>query len=164
MKTTPAIKGLITGLLMVSTILFIYYQGMNADTRLQYIVYAMYAVGIVWTLMSFRNTPEFSGTFGSLFNQGFRCFIVVTLIMALFYGVFNYTHPEFAEESAKVYKEHLEQSVAKNEILPTEVDGQVATYKKQYTLKLVSGAIFGYLIIGVAVTAALSALLMRRKE
>jgi hypothetical protein len=49
-------------------------------------------------------------------------------------------------------------------MLPTQVDPEVATYKKQYTLKLVSGAIFGYLIIGVVVTAAISAFLMRRKE
>jgi hypothetical protein len=39
----------------------------------------------------------------------------------------------------------------------------VATFKKQYTLKLVSGAIFGYLIIGAGVTAVISALLIRRK-
>jgi hypothetical protein len=164
MKISPAIKGLITGALMVSVILLIYYQGKNADTRLQYIVYALYAVGIVWTLMSFRNTSAYIGTFGNLFSQGFRCFIVVTLIMALFYGIFNYSHPEFAEESAKVYREQLELSVAKNDMLPTQVDPEVATYKKQYTLKLVSGAIFGYLIIGVVVTAAISAFLMRRKE
>ena len=164
MRISPAIKGLITGVLMISTILLIYYQGKNADTRLQYIVYALYGFGIFWTLITFRKTAAFTGSFGNLFSHGFRCFIVVTLIMALFYGIFNYSHPEFAEESAKAYRVELEKSVAKNEILPTDVDNEVATYKKQYTLKLVSGAIFGYLIIGVAVTAAMSALLMRRKE
>ncbi len=164
MKISPAIKGIITAILMIGIILMIYNQGKNADTRLQYFVYAIYAIGIVWTLITFRQTEAYTGSFGNLFSQGFRCFIVVTLFMALFYGIFNYSHPEFAEESAKVYREQLELSVAKNQRLPTEVDSEVATFKKQYTLKLVSGAIFGYLIIGVAVTAAISAFLMRRKD
>lgn len=164
MKISPAIKGLITGALMISVILLIFNMGKNADRRLQYAVYAIYAVGIVWALVAFRQTAAYTGTFGNLFNQGFKCFIVVTLLMALFYGIFNYTHPEFAEESSKVYREQLELSVAKNERLPTEVDSEVATFKKQYTLKLVSGAIFGYLIIGVAVTAAISVFLMSRKD
>jgi hypothetical protein len=47
--------------------------------------------------------------------------------------------------------------------LPNEIDSEVATYKKQYTLKLVSGAIFGYLIIGAGVTAVISILSARRK-
>lgn len=164
MKISPAIKGIITAVLMIGIILFIYKMGKNVDTRLQYAVYALYAVGIVWTLVAFRQTAAYTGSFGNLFNQGFRCFIVVTLIMALFYGIFNYTHPEFGEESARIYKEQLEAAVAKNERLPTEVESEVATYKKQYTLKLVSGAIFGYLIIGVAVTAAISVFLIKRKE
>ncbi|MEO5945474.1 MAG: DUF4199 domain-containing protein [Chitinophagaceae bacterium] len=164
MKISPAIKGMITAVLMISVILVIFNMGKNADARLQYAVYAIYAIGIVWTLVAFRQTAAYTGSFGNLFNQGFRCFIVVTLLMAVFYGVFNYIHPEFGEESAKIYKEQLEASVAKNERLPIEVESEVATYKKQYTLKLVSGAIFGYLIIGVAVTAAISVFLIKRKE
>lgn len=164
MKISPAIKGIITAVIMVAIILLIYNNGKGADTRLQYLVYAIYAIGIVWTMVSFRLSSAFTGSFGNLFGQGFRCFIVVTLIMALFYGIFNYTHPEFAEESSKVFREQLELSVAKNEVLPTEIEPQVATYKKQYTLKLVSGAIFGYLIIGVAVTAVISVFLIRRKD
>ncbi len=163
MKISPAIKGLITATLMISFILLIFNMGKNADARLQYLVYAIYAVGIVWTLVTFRQTAAYTGSFGNLFNQGFRFFIVVTLFMTLFYGIF-FTQPEFMEESAKGYRENLEQSVAKNEILPTDVEPKVATYKKQYSLSIVSGAIFGYLIIGVVVTAAISVFLIKRKE
>ncbi len=163
MKISPAIKGIIIATLMIAVILFIYNLGKEADTRLQYLVYGIYAIGIFWTIFAFRQSGSFTGTFGNLFNQGFRCFIVVTLLMTLFYWIFNSQHPEFAEESAKVYRAQLEQSVLKNEKLPTEIEPEVATFKKQYTLRLVSGAIFGYLIIGVAVTAALSVFLIKRK-
>lgn len=160
---SPAIKGFFTAILMISIILMIYNKGGNADSRLQYLIYVIYGIGIVWTLVRYRQSTSFTGSFGNLFGQGFRCFIVVTLFMALFYGIFNYVNPEFAEEASIAYREQLEQSVARNERLPANFDAEVTTFKKQYTLRLVSGAIFGYLIIGAGVTAVLSALLARRK-
>lgn len=160
MKFTPAIKGLVTAAVMIAIFLLIYSLGKDADPRLQYLVYLTYGLGIFWAIWSFRRSEKFTGKFGDNYNQGFRCFIVVTLMMALFYGVFNYMHPEFAQESALAYKEQL---VTEKQKLPTEIDEEVATYKKQYTLKLVSGAIFGYLIIGAGVTAVISILSARRK-
>ena len=160
MKTSPAIKGLITAALMIAVILGIYYSGKNADARLQYLVYIFYALGIAWTVFAYRQSASFTGKFGNIFSQGFKCFVVVTLIMAIFYAVFNYQHPEFAEEIAKTYKEQL---IKENQKTPPEIETIILSFKKQYTLKLVSGAIFGYLIIGAGVTAAVSALLTRRK-
>ena len=148
---------------MIAVFLGIFYYGKNADARLQYFVYILYALGISWTIFAYRQSSSFTGKFGDSFNQGFKCFIVVTLLMAIFYGIFNNQHPEFAEESSKAYRDQLEQLVIKKEKLPTEVEPEVATFKKQYTLRLVSGAIFGYLIIGAGATAVLSALLTRRK-
>ncbi len=145
---------------MIAVILGIYYSGKNADARLQYLVYIFYALGIAWTIIAYRQSPSFTGKFGANFSQGFKCFIIVTLIMAIFYGTFNYQHPEFAAETALAYKEQL---VKENQKTPPEIESAVATFKKQYTLKLVSGAIFGYLIIGAGVTAIVSALLTRRK-
>lgn len=163
MTIKPAIKGTITAVLMIAVFLGIYFSGKDADPRLQYLVYLIYALGITWTVMDHRRSEASTGKFPDNFGQGFRCFIIVVLAMAIFYGIFNYLHPEFAEESAVAFKEQLLQQVKEKKILPTDVDPGVATYKKQYTLKLVSGAIFGYLIIGTGVTAAISALLTRRK-
>ena len=163
MKISPAIKGIITAALMTGIILLIYNMGKNADTRLQYAVYGIYALGIVWTLVAFRQTASFTGTFGNLFNQGFKCFIVVTLIMALFYGIFNYSHPEFAEESSKIYKEQKKKKKNGSKT-PDEIEEATRSYKKGYNMAVVYGSIFGYLIIGVAVTAAISVFLIKRKE
>lgn len=160
MKITPVVKGLITSVAMITAFIVIFNMGKDADPRLQYIVYLLYGLGIFWAIFDFRRDERFTGKFGDNFNQGFRCFIVVTLMMALFYGVFNYMHPEFAEESSQAYREQL---VSEKQKLPTEIDKEVATFKKQYTLKLVSGAIFGYLIIGAGVCAVLSVLSTRRK-
>lgn len=160
MKISPAIKGMITVAIMISVFLGIFYAGKDTDTRFQYLVYIIYALGISWTVLAYRQSSSFTGKFGDIFSQGFKCFVVVTLLVALFYGIFNYQHPEFAAETAKTYQEQL---IKENQKTPAEIESEVATYKKQYTLKLVSGAIFGYLIIGAGVTAMLSAFLTRRK-
>jgi hypothetical protein len=159
-KLRPAIKGLITSALMIAVFLGIYYADKAADTRLQNLVYIIYALGIAWTVLAHRQLPAFTGKFGDIFSQGFKCFIVVTLAIALFYGILNYQHPEFRDEAAAFYKEQL---VNQKDKLPPDIESEVATYKKQYILRLVSGAIFGYLIIGAGVSAVLSALLTRRK-
>ncbi|MGK2862331.1 MAG: DUF4199 family protein, partial [Chitinophagaceae bacterium] len=111
-------------------------------------------------LISYSRSPSFTGKFTDLFGQGFRCFIVVTLIMVSFTAIFSMMHPEFAEDSARYYKEDL---LKEGNKLPAEIDEIIARVKKQYTTSLVSLTIFGYLILGTAITAAGSALLMRRK-
>jgi hypothetical protein len=157
---SPAIKGLITATMMISLVLIIYYGGKDADPRLQYLIYIIYVGGIIWTLLSYRRSPAFTGTFGGLFSQGFKCFIVVTLVIVLFTGIFSWMHPEFAKESALAYREQL---INENkDKLPAEIEKETEEYQKQYTLKLVSVSIFGYLIIGAGVTALGSALLTRR--
>jgi energy-coupling factor transporter transmembrane protein EcfT len=161
LKLSPAIKGLITAVVMVGVFLLIYSTNKDSGSSLQFMVYGIYGGGIIWTLLGYRRSASFTGKLGDLFSQGFKCFVTVTLCMALFYGIFNYMHPEFAAETAQTYKEQM---IKDNQKTPPEIESAVATFKKQYTLKLVSGAIFGYLLIGAAITAGLSALLARRKE
>lgn len=163
-KITPALKGLITAALMTLVFLYVYTQGKEAGTALQYTIYAIYGLGIIWTLVAYRQSAAYTGKFGDLFSQGFKCFIVVTLCMVLFYGLFNYFHPEIKEDMARVYREELGKLTGEKQMLPADIDTEVATFKKQYLLRLVYSSIFGYLIIGAAVTAAASALLSRRNS
>ena len=161
MKLSPAIKGIITASIMIAIALITYYSGLPANSPFQYLIYAVYALGITWTVIAYRKSESFTGKFGGLFNQGFKCFIVVTLLIVAFTGIFSKMHPEFAEESAKLYKEELVLN-AKDKT-PSDIEEDVARYKKGYTLALIYGSIFGYLIIGAVVTAATSLLLTRRK-
>jgi len=160
MKLTPSLKGFITAFVMIALVLGIYYSKRTPETNLQYLIYIIYALGIAWTLIAYRQSSFFTGKFADTFGQGFRCFIVVTLLMVLFTGIFSKMHPEFAEETSIANREQL---VQQNDKTPTEIEKEVSDFKKQYTLKLISGSIFGYLILGAAVTATVAALLTRRK-
>ena len=160
-KITPAIKGLITGLLMILTYALIFYTQKPFDYQLQYFSYVIYAAGIIWTLLACSRSPLCNRKFGNLFNHGFRCFIVITLLMVLYTGIFSSLHPEFKDEMAIAYKEQMTKEGNKTQ---PEIEQEITTFKKQYTLRLVSGSIFGYLIIGAGLTAAVSALLTRRNK
>lgn len=160
---SPAWKGLITGLVMISISLGVYYADLPASSPIQYIIYAAYGLGIIWTLFAYRRSASFTGKFGDLFGQGFRCFIVVILMMVSFTYIFSKMHPEFAEESASAYKEALLKEKKKDQT-PAEMDQLVSKYQSSFTTILVFGSIFGYLIIGAGVTAAASALLTRRNN
>ena len=161
MKLSPLIKGIITAFVMIAVSLATYYA-LPEKSPLHYLVFAVYAIGIIWTLTAYKNSPAFSGKFGDNFNTGFKCFIVATLMMVLFTFTFNKIHPEFAQESARMYKEQ-QMAIPNNSKTPDEIDAEAIRFKNGYVMAVVYGSIFGYLIIGAAVTALGSIILISRK-
>lgn len=159
-RILPAVKGAITGVLMVAAFLIAYYSDVSSYSPLQYLIYGIYGLGIIWTLVAYRRSAAFTGKFGDLFSQGFRCFIVVTLIMVIFTFTFSKMHPELAENSGEAYRKELLQQ--KDKLMP-DIEKEVANVKKNYNTVVLYGSIFGYLIIGAGVTAIISGLLTRRK-
>ncbi|MGK2860420.1 MAG: hypothetical protein ACSLE0_00675, partial [Chitinophagaceae bacterium] len=91
-RFTPLTKGILTGLLLVILSLTFYYSKLAVDSKLHYSIYFFYAAGIIWALISYSRSPSFTGKFTDLFGQGFRCFIVVTLIMVSFTAIFSMMH------------------------------------------------------------------------
>ncbi len=157
---TATHKGLITGLVMMGLSLTFYYSGQPFDSPFQYIIYAVYAGGIIWTLYDFSRSEENPNKFAAFFLQGFKCFIVIALLMVVFTFVFNKLHPEFKDDMAKAYKLEME---AKGNTTPAEIASNIEKMKDYYLTMLISGAIFGYLLIGAVITAAASLLFMKRK-
>ncbi len=163
-KLTPALKGLITALLMMAVTFLLYNQyaaNEPAFTALGYSPYLVYAAGIIWTLVAYRRSEAFSGKFRDLFNQGFRCFIIVTLLMTAFWIIFLRAQPQYKEEAATVFREQL---MKEKSTFPKDIDEQVERFKKQYNTGFISASIFGYLLLGALVTAGTAALLTRRNQ
>ena len=159
-KISPLLKGIITGILMAGISFLVYYTKVPSDSGLHYSIYIIFAAGIAWALIGHSSSASFTGAFADLFGQGFRCFIVATLVMVAFTAIFNLMHPEFAEEAAEYYREDL---VKQRNKTPAQIDELVAKAKKQYTTGIIYLTVFGYLITGALITAVGSAFLMRRK-
>ena len=159
-KFTPVIIGLVTAIVMILVALMPFYTKKTIP-NIQYIVYGVYAAGIILSLILFSRTPAYTGKFGSLFNQGFRCFIIVTLVMILFTTIFINMHPEFAEQSTAEYRKEL---VKDNNRTPVEKEQLIKEYRKGFNTGFISRSIFGYLISGVVFTIAGAALVLLRRK
>lgn len=161
MKITPLLKGLITGIIMIAVSLLMNYSGQASSTTNQYLFYVLYAGGIAWALLGYYRSPDYKPTFGSIFNQGFRCFIIISLVTVIFTGIYSSTHPEIAEAAAIEYRKDL---VKEGKKLPHEIDEMVKTAKDRFVTGNISLAAFGTLITGTIFTAAGAGLLLMRRN
>lgn len=155
-KLSPTIKGLLVGILMIIVSVMIYSNYGNFDNNFQYITYALYVGGIVWTLVAYSR-QETLHTFKTYFTQGFKFFIVVTMLMVAFTVIFINLNPSMKEEMAQNYRAQLIQEGNKT---PAEIDNLILTSKEYFTTMITSMAIFGYLFIGTLFTILTSVILL----
>ena len=158
-KINATSRGLITGAAMIAVSLLIYQFKGNFDNPMQYLVYAMYVGGIYWTLKNFSNRSSQKKDFKNFFSEGFRCFIVVTLLMVAFTWIFIKFNPELENQMAASFRNEL---VEKGDATGPEIDSQIARAREYFVPMLISMAIFGYLIIGALFTTVLSFVLSRK--
>ena len=161
MKITPLIKGLIAGLVMVGVSLILYNTGRARGSAAQNLFYLLYAGAIAWTLIGYSRSENYKPAFGSIFGQGFRCFIIITLVTVLFVGINASIHPKEKADALKEYAADLRKSNNRNE---TEIKEIIASADKYFMISQVSVAVFTTLIIGSVFTAAGAGLLLMRKK
>jgi len=147
-----------TALLMmvISWLGFLNYISNPTTTQLS--VYAFYSLS-TWYLLFF-NRKE-SQAFKDFFQIGFRHFILVTLLMALFSYLFIQLHPNLVEDSAIQLRTTLQNT---NNRTPAEIERDVKLFIEGYPTAMVSRTIFGYLVVGSMVTAISSFLLTLQKK
>jgi hypothetical protein len=158
---SPQLKGLITSVLMIALALWIDRQRETLDERVQYFVFLVYAMGILWALVSLSRSGSFTGRFGQLFSEGFKTFIVITLSMVAFTFVYVKLHPELADQEYVKTKQYYQQQ-KQNDRTPNEIEEYATKAKKQYNITVISLSIFRYLIIGALLTAVIGFLLTRK--
>lgn len=154
-KLTPLVKGIITGSIMVALSVWLTYT--DAPAGLGLLLYGIYAGGIFWAVWDYYRSAEYSGRFADLFGQGFRCFIIVVLMMVAFTFIYHRMHPELAQGYVVEKRKELEKDKDKT---PAQRDEMAATFEKQVTTSIISTTIFGYLIIGAVFTLAAAGLLL----
>lgn len=158
---TATQKGLLTGVAMILVSIVIFYTKGNFQNSLQYITYSVYVAGIIWTLVEFSKSGNAPNKFGAYFSQGFKCFVVVTLLMVIFTAAFLLLQPQLTTEMAGIVRQDL---VKNGNYTPAEIDAKVSMAKKSFLPSLIMGAVFGYLVIGSLVTAIASAFIMQKQK
>lgn len=145
---------------MVLLGLLLLWKKVSLDSPLQYFGYLIYGAGIVWTL--FPEAKKGASQFGALFNLGFRCFVVVTFLMAVYTFIFWKANPGMIQKNIAETKEYLLQHPKDH--TPAEIEQQAKDTLKYYIPIKVSGSIFGYLLTGVIVTTVVAGALSLSKK
>ncbi len=149
-QITPTQKGVLTALLMILASLFSLYVLKNPiESDFQFIVYSIFCFGIVWSLVSYFRTDNPKKTFSNYFATGFKTFVVIALLMAVFAYVYFSFHLEFRDNKIA---ENSKMLLLQGNHLPKEIEENAVQLKKMFLPMMLSAAIFRYLILGALIT------------
>ena len=153
MIRNTAVKALITAAAMMVVALVIDQYFRNQARSLQYLAYLVYAAGIAWVMIPPAHASRQSLGFGQLFSTGFRCFVLVTLLMVVFTWLFMKMRPEIKSESLTEIRKELSRQP---DLTPDDAEKNMNRAIKYYDVMMVSMAIFGYLSTGALITVLLA--------
>lgn len=161
-KQYPAFIGLITGISMIlASLLSWQVLELPIENNFQLLVYAIMTAGITFCLFKYSQLEQEKRSFKDFFGIGFRVFVVIALLMALFTFIYFSIHTEFrdekiAENTKLILQEgnHLKNEVAENE----------QQLKKMFMPIMISSAVFRYLILGAILTAITGGFLSQQKS
>lgn len=148
MKLSATIIGLVTGLLMVGVGLFLALSEGKENTAWQYLGTFIYGLGIVWSIVSYASQNRIN-QFGALFQQGFKCFVVATLILAIYTFAYWKLNPQKIDSIIEQSK--IERIKTAKDRTLDEINLEAKQTKKYFIPFNISGLIFSNLFIGAVV-------------
>ena len=142
--------GIITGIVMIAASLFaFYYLHLPTKSNFLLIVYSIYSVGIVLTLLRYYKSDIPNKKFKDYFSEGFKAFIVVVLFMVIYTFIFVKTNPSII---ASFITENNKLLLAEGNRTEAEISANEDKIKSMFLLSMVMGATIIYLIIGALIS------------
>ena len=155
-------KGLITGLTMIAFSLFFFY-GLNQppESPLQYIIYGVFMLGIIWTILSFSKKSGASLIFKDHFSAGFSTFIMVTLLMVLFTAIFYKLNPGLLE--AKIALNN-QLALKEGNHTPDEITANAKQMSSIFMPMMLAITTIIYLFLGALLSVVVSGMIIQLKK
>lgn len=154
--------GLIAGGLMVLVSLVLFYAFHLPDTGLvNYICYGLFTLAIIFTLLKFSKDYNGEKAFKDYFSEGFKTFVIIVLIMAVFTFIFYKINPLILE--AKLEEINKYNALDKNKT-PGEVIENSNQIRKVFIPMTVATTTIMYLFLGALITAIGAGLLSQRNK
>lgn len=148
-KLSAAYKGLITGISIIALSGIVYYSMGNFDNSIALAAYFIYALGILWTLYGFHVSQTENKHFKDYFAQGFKCFIVVTLLMVCANWLFLKLNDGFRNDMIEFQRQQL---LLNKNYTNVDVENQLSSYKKMILPSFTMSVILSYLGVGSLIT------------
>jgi hypothetical protein len=143
--TPTSTKGILIGLILVILALVTYFFDLKVNGPLQWVGYAIFIGGIIWSVMSFGKQVNHNATFGNYFAHGFKVAALVTAIMIIYVIIFVVLFPEFKEKAIVEARRSMQ---SKGNITEEQINAGLEMTKKFFMVFLVGGTLIGYLFFG----------------
>ncbi len=148
-KNLAMTYGLGTGLVLIVLSLIVQFTKMNENTWVQYGILAVYIAAVIAFCIVYAKQQNGNVTYGSVFGKGFRMVALVAIIMLAWVLLSTYLFPEIKEQAIEKAREKMETDGMDEETMETAL----AFTKNSFTLLLVAGTIFSYVIVGLIASA-----------
>jgi hypothetical protein len=143
--TTSTTKGIAISLILIVIALITYFLNMNTSSWLQYISYAVFIIGIIWSVNMYGNQIDHNSTFGNYFAHGFKVAALVTAIMIIYIVIFVYLFPDVREKAMDAARTRMQ---SQGKMTQDQINQALVFTKKFFMVFVIAGTLLGYLIFG----------------
>jgi hypothetical protein len=126
----------------------------------QYMVLLLFIAGIAWTLLDFRQTVRDTAGFKDYFSEGFKCFIVITLLMVIYTFAFYKLNPQIMENGIK---ENNILVMKEGNHTPAEIEENANKLRNIFMPMMLAINTMKYLFLGALVSLVGAGFLVKRK-
>lgn len=153
--------GLTGGILMIITSLVAFYGFHLPETgAVKYVCFTIYIAAIILTLFRYRSNAG-EKSFKDYFSEGFKTFVVITLIMAIYTVVFYKINPQIINNAMLEINKYNSADTSKT---PAEVLENGRQFKNVFIPMTVATTTIMYLILGALVTSIGAGLLSQKNN
>lgn len=100
MKINATRIGILTAWVMILvSLLFFYTMHLPVNSKSQYIIWAIYIGGVWASLFHYNKINQGETSLKNYFTQAFKCFVVITLLMAIYTFIFYKINPQILENA-----------------------------------------------------------------
>jgi hypothetical protein len=154
--------GLLTAAAMVAAALILFYVfHFPENGKNQYFIYAIYAIGILAGLFLFHQTNREDSSFKNYFSEGFKVFVVVTLIMAVFTFIFYKMNPQILENALVEINSYNAKDADKT---PAEVTANAEKLRGIFIPMMIATTTVKNLVLGALITIVAAGFLSQKKS
>ncbi len=143
--TSSTTKGVVISLILIVIALATYFLNMNTSSALQYISYAIFILGIIWSVNIYGKQIDHNSTFGNYFAHGFKIAALVTAIMVIYIVIFVYLFPDIRDKAMDAARTKMQ---SQGQMSQEQITQALGFTKKFFMVFIVAGTLLGYLIFG----------------
>lgn len=156
--TSSTSKGIVISLILIVVALITYFLDMNNSTSTRYISFAVFIVGIIWSVNMYGKQIDYNATFGNYFAHGFKIAALVTAIMIIYIVIFVNLFPDVREKGMEAARKSIEE---KGGLSQEQINQSMEFTKKFFMVFIIAGTLLGYLIFG-AISALIGAAVTKK--